>query len=158
VADGMLGKLARWLRMLGYDVAYSNNYADGQLLEIAVAEDRVLLTHDLELYQHAAVKGICAHYLQGETGEQKLAELARRFSVKLQIDMSTSRCPKCNTPVSPTVRSKVAGRVEKSTFDNYEQFWECPKCGQIYWQGAHWTRIQKSLQLAERILQEKEIG
>ncbi len=156
IADGMLGKLTRWLRMLGQDVEYSNNMEDTDLLAAAKKEDRILLTRDFELYQRALGKGVDAFYLEGATGEEKLAELAKRYGVPLEIDMSTSRCPKCNALVKPVPREKLAETVEKSTFEHYSEFWQCSKCGQIYWQGAHWTKIEKSLETAREILKKQE--
>ncbi|MDI6846854.1 MAG: Mut7-C RNAse domain-containing protein [Candidatus Bathyarchaeia archaeon] len=156
IADGMLGKLTRWLRMLGHNVKYSNKLDDAQLIMIAKKERRILLTRDLELYQQATAKGVDAFYLGGETEAEKLAQLTQRFNIKLEIDMTTSRCPKCNTRVKPIPKEKVADKIEKSTFSHYNKFWKCPKCGQIYWQGAHWTRIRKTLETAKEILKKTQ--
>jgi len=152
IADGMLGKLTRWLRILGHNVKYSDKLDDSQLITIAKKERRILLTTDLELYQQATAKGVDAFYLEGQTEEKKLAKLAKRFDLRLDIDMATSRCPKCNSRVKPISKEKVEDKVEKSTFSYYNEFWECPKCGQIYWQGAHWTRIRKTLKKAKETL------
>jgi len=152
VADGMLGKLTRWLRILGHNTKYSNKMDDAQLIMTAKKERRILLTRDLELYQQATAKGVDAFYLEGNTEAEKLAKLAQRFDIGLDIDMKTSRCPKCNTGVKPIPKEKAAGKVEKSTFDYYNEFWKCPKCGQIYWQGSHWTRIRKTLETAKETL------
>ena len=149
----MLGKLTRWLRMLGYDVEYSNKLDDAQLIATAKREQRTLLTRDLELYQQATTKGVTAFYLEGKTEAEKLAHLAKRFNIKLDIDMATSRCTKCNTRVKPTSKETVTDKVEKSTFSYYDEFWECPKCGQIYWQGAHWTKIRKTLEATKEELE-----
>jgi uncharacterized protein with PIN domain len=149
----MLGKLTRWLRMLGHNVKYSSKLDDAQLIMMAKKERRILLTRDLELYQQAIAKGVDAFYLEGENEAERLARLAKRFKVKLDIDMATSRCPKCNTRVKPIAKERVAVRVENSTFSCYNEFWECPKCGQIYWQGAHWTRIRKTLETAKENLE-----
>lgn len=153
IVDGMLGKLSRWLRILGHNVKYSNNLDDAQLLTIARKDRRILLTRDFELYQHATAKGMDAFYVEGDAGEEKLAALAKRFGVNLDIDMTISRCPKCNTKVKPIAKEEAAGKVEKSTFENYDEFWKCPKCCQIYWQGAHWTRIRRTLEAAREILE-----
>lgn len=152
IADGMLGKLTRWLRILGHNVKYSNKLDDAQLIIIAKKERRILLTRDLELYQQATAKGVDAFYLEGNTEAEKLAHLAQRFSIELDVDMTTSRCPKCNTQVKPIPKEKVADKIEKSTFAYYDEFWGCPKCGQIYWQGAHWTKIRKTLEKAKETL------
>jgi len=152
VADGMLGKLTRWLRMLGHNVKYSVEFDDVQLLMIAKKEKRVLLTRDLALYQQATARGIDALYLEGETEGERLAELARRYGIPLNIDMATSRCPKCNAKVKPISKEKAGHKVQKNTFTNYNEFWQCPKCRQIYWQGAHWTKIRKTLDTARENL------
>jgi uncharacterized protein with PIN domain len=134
--------------MLGYDVKYSTTLGDAGLVTIAKKEGRVLLTRDLELYQQASAKGIETAYLEGKSEEERLAELVIRFKINLEIDMAKSRCPKCNTKVKPILKEKTNNRVEKSTYTYYDKFWECPKCGQIYWQGAHWTKIRETLRMA----------
>ncbi|TET65742.1 hypothetical protein E3J49_00945 [Candidatus Bathyarchaeota archaeon] len=149
IADGMLGKLTRWLRMLGYDTKYSSELDDTQLIMIAKKEKRILLTKDLQLYQQATAKKADSFYSKGKSEEEKLAELANRFKIKLDIDMATSRCPKCNSQVKTIPKERVVDKVEKSTFAHYDDFWVCQKCGQIYWQGAHWIRILKTLKTAK---------
>jgi uncharacterized protein with PIN domain len=151
IADGMLGKLTRWLRMLGQDVKYSNQSEDAELIAIAEKEQRILLTRDLELYQHAVAKGIDAFYVEGRTEAEKLAELAERFDFSLTIDLRRSRCPRCNTQIRLTPKETITGKIEKNTLIHYDEFWKCPKCGQIYWQGAHWKGIQVTLEEAKKI-------
>jgi uncharacterized protein with PIN domain len=151
LADGMLGKLTRWLRMLGQDVSYSTDVEDSQLLNIAKSEKRILLTRDFELYQRTVGKGIESFYVQGDTSKEKLAELAHRFGISLEMDMSASRCPKCNAKVKPVSAEKAAEKVQKNTFVYYKEFWQCPKCGQVYWQGSHWVKIKKTLRDADEI-------
>jgi uncharacterized protein with PIN domain len=151
IADGMLGKLTRWLRMLGQDVQYSNKLDDAELIVMAKKEHRILLTRDVELYQRAVARGIDAFYIEGQTEAAKLAELAKRFDVPLEIDLKRSRCPRCNTKIRPTPKEKLAGKVEKNTFIYYNEFWKCPRCGHIYWQGAHWGRIRATLEKAKKI-------
>ena len=158
VVDGMLGKLARWLRMMGHDVEYSNNIDDSELLTIAKKQHGILLTRDFELYQRAITKEVDAFYVEGQTEEERLSELAKRFGIRLEIDMATSRCPKCNTQVKPVSKEDMANRVEKSTFEHYTEFWECPKCGQVYWQGAHWTKIRETLRTAGQNVQDLKKG
>lgn len=152
VADGMLGKLTRWLRMLGQDVEYSNQMDDAELLETANKKRRVLLTRDLELYKRAAARNIETFYVEGRTEAEKVAEIAGRFKIPLRINMEKSRCPVCNARVKPIPKKDVTEKVEKNTFTFYNEFWTCPKCGKIYWQGAHWGNIQATLEKAEKIL------
>jgi uncharacterized protein with PIN domain len=155
VADGMLGKLARWLRMMGHDVKYSAASDDDALLVLAKKERRILLTKDLELYQRAVAKGVGAFYVEGKTEAERLAELAERFRIPLVINLEESRCPNCNTKLRSTPKEKIAGKVEKNTYLHYDEFWRCPRCGQVYWQGAHWDRIRITLQEAEEDLKRK---
>lgn len=149
--DGMLGKLTRWLRILGYDVKYSDKIDDDELIALSTKEKRILLTRDLQLYRQAAAKGMDTFYFEGETNEQKLAKLAKRYSLDLQIDMKKSRCPMCNIRVKPILKGQAANHVEPNTLANYDDFWKCPKCGKIYWQGAHWKGIRKTLKKAAEL-------
>ena len=155
VVDGMLGKLTRWLRLLGHDVEYSNNMEDKDLIGIAKKEKMVLLTRDFQLYQQAVGKGLDALYVEGQTEPERLAEISKRFSIRLEVDMKISRCSKCNTIVKPILKEKIADKVEKNTLAHYDEFWMCPKCEQVYWQGAHWTRIGKILEKAQELLRTK---
>jgi uncharacterized protein with PIN domain len=141
--------------MLGHDVEYSNELNDAELSMIAKKERRTLLTKDLELYQRAIAKDIDAFYVEGRTEAERLAELAKRFNIPLVIDLKNSRCPRCNTNLRSTPKEKLAGKVEKNTFTYYDDFWECPKCGHVYWQGAHWGRIRATLEEAEENLKKK---
>ena len=151
IADGMLGKITRWLRMLGQDVKYSNQSEDAELIAMAEKEHRILLTRDLELYQRAVAKGIGAFHVEGRTEAEKLAELAERFDFSLTIDLKRSCCPRCNTRIHITPKEKLPNKIEKNTLIYYDQFWKCPRCGQIYWQGAHWKGIQATLEEAKKI-------
>jgi uncharacterized protein with PIN domain len=148
----MLGKLARWLRLLGHDVKYSNCMDDSDLIKIAKKEKRILLTRDFQLYQQATGKGLDTFYVEGQTEAERLVALSKRFSIRLEVDMKTSRCPKCNTTVKPILREMLADKVEKNTLAHYDQFWICPKCKQVYWQGAHWVKIGKILEKAREML------
>ena len=150
ITDGMLGKLTRWLRMLGHDVEYSRSDDDKKLIETAKSEERILLTRDFKLYQQAMMQGVDAVLVEAATGPEKLADLARRFNFKLEIDVTVSRCPKCNAKIKPVSKDRVIDRVPKATSTYYNEFWECPGCGQIYWQGAHWKRIEKTLKEARK--------
>lgn len=155
ILDGMLGKLTRWLRMMGHDAKYSTSLDDPELLAIAKNEKRVLLTRDLTLYQQAAARGVRAFYVGGNTQSERLAELAKRFEVPLQIEMKRSRCPKCNTKLAVVAKEDISTQVEKNTLAYYDTFWKCSNCGAVYWQGAHWTKIQVTLDEAKEKLKKE---
>ncbi len=141
--------------MMGHDVKYFPATDDDELLALAKKERRILLTKDLELYQRAVAKGVGAFYVEGKTEAERLAELAEQFGVPLKIDLENSRCPNCNTKLRSILKEKIVGKVEKNTYLHYDEFWRCPRCGQIYWQGAHWGRIRITLQEAEENLRRK---
>jgi len=151
IADGMLGKLTRWLRMLGQDVKYSTQFDDAELIAVAEQEHRILLTRDSELYHRATVKGVNTLYVEGRTEAEKLAKLADRLNFPLVIDLNHSRCPRCNAEIRLTPKETIADEVEKNTFTYYNEFWKCIKCGHIYWQGAHWDGICATLEEAKKI-------
>jgi uncharacterized protein len=153
LADGMLGKLTRWLRMLGQEVLYSVQFDDSQLLELAKNEKWVLLTKDFELYKRAISRGMDAYYVEGKTESERLAEVAKRYGLSLMIDMDKSHCPLCNTKLKQTPKVQLQNELKKNTFTYYNNFWKCPNCGQIYWQGAHWTQINNTLNQAHAKLQ-----
>ena len=153
ITDGMLGKLTRWLRMLGQNVEYSRSLDDKQLIEIAKKQRRVLLTRDLRLYQQAVTHGVSAFLVEGGTEAEKLANLAKRFDLTLEVDVTVSRCPKCNTRIRPVSKDKIVNSIPKKTSSYYNEFWICPNCEQIYWQGAHWERIGKTLRNAKQALE-----
>jgi uncharacterized protein with PIN domain len=152
ITDGMLGKLTRWLRLLGFDVEYANDIDDKKLMTMAKKEKRILLTRDLELFQQATARGADAFLVEGRTEPERLASMAKKFQFPLEIDVTVSRCPKCNTKIKPVAKDSVAEKIEKATFTYYNEFWQCPNCGQIYWQGAHWKRITETLENAKKIL------
>jgi uncharacterized protein len=150
IADGMLGKLARWLRMLGHDVVYSTKMGNNDLLSVAKKENRILLTRDSELYHRAIGRGLEVFYVDGKTEVQRLVQLASRYNFPLEIDMDKSCCPKCGTKLKAVAKEQVQGELEENTFRFYEKFWKCPTCQQIYWQGAHWKQITGTLKQAQQ--------
>ena len=149
VADGMLGSLARWLRMMGHDVEFPAILDDDKLMALAKKENRILLTRDLELYKRSAARGVDVFYMEGKNETERLAALAKRFGIALEIDLQFSRCPRCNAMIQVVQKTKIANKVEKNTFAHYDEFWECPRCGKVYWQGAHWPKIHDTLEEAK---------
>ena len=152
IADGMLGKLARWLRMLGHNVEYANTMDDKQLLKLVEIQGRVLLTRDVQLYRRAKSKNLYVFFIEGEGEVERLANTSRAFNFNLEIIPDRSRCPKCNNRINPVEKSQIQGKINHTTITHYEKFWQCPKCEKIYWQGAHWRRITETLQEAKKIL------
>jgi uncharacterized protein with PIN domain len=153
LTDGMLGKLTRWLRMLGQDVEYTGSMADKELIQKAKKTDSILLTRDLQLFQRAVARGAEAFLIESTDEAENLAGLAKRFEFELEVDLKISRCPKCNSQIRSVRKDSVINRIPETTSTYYNEFWECPSCMQIYWQGAHWKRIEKTLREARRALE-----
>lgn len=149
LADGMLGKLARWLRMLGQDVIYSIRFSDNELLDLAKTDGRVLLTKDFELYKRAISRGLDSFYVEGKTESAQLAEVYKRYGLTLAVDMDKAHCPLCNSKLQTASKEQLSEELEKNTYTYYDRFWKCPNCGQVYWQGAHWKQIVQTLTQAQ---------
>jgi uncharacterized protein with PIN domain len=152
ITDGMLGKLTRWLRILGHDVEYTGSMDDKELMQKAKKEDRVLLTRDVELFKQAIAKGAEAFLIEDPNQTANLASLAKRFKIKLEVNVKISRCPKCNGTIRTVSKSEIADKIPLTTCSNYNEFWQCQQCGQVYWRGAHWNRIEKTLDEARKAL------
>jgi hypothetical protein len=142
--------------MLGQDVEYTGSMTDKALIQKAKKTNRVLLTRDLQLFQRAISRGAEAFLIESTNEAQNLASLAKRFGFKLEINLKASRCPKCNTQIRSVRKDEVVNRIPKTTSTYYNEFWECPNCKQVYWQGAHWRRIKKTLREASEALRALE--
>jgi hypothetical protein len=143
VADGHLGKLVRDLRLLGIDVAYDPAAEDRQLVEIASRNDRALLTRDRRLLMHAAVRH--GYYLRSQNPLEQTVEVLRRFDLGSMLS-PFSRCLRCNALLEPAEKEKVIGQLESLTKIFYDKFRRCTGCGQVYWSGSHFTKLQKRLE------------
>lgn len=153
----MLGKLARWLRILGYDSLYAKEWSDSNLLLAAKRESLILLTSDTQLYRTAISRGVECFLVHGENDSEKLAYLADRFDLRLELDPMTSRCPICGFPIKPVTKEKIADSIPPTTFKAYQSFWICTNnsCAKIYWQGSHSKKIEEKLRNASEILDRK---
>ena len=143
VVDGHLGKLARDLRLLGLDVAYDPHAEDQQLIEIMERENRALLTRDRRLLMHAVVK--TGYFPRSQNADEQTVEVIRRFHLLGSITPFT-RCLRCNAPLRKVSKAEVIERLQPLTKIYYEQFRRCTGCGQIYWAGSHFSKLQKRLE------------
>ncbi|TMI36646.1 hypothetical protein E6H25_02100 [Candidatus Bathyarchaeota archaeon] len=106
VVDGMLGGLARWLRMLGYETEYDSKADDNTLLELSKNQEAILLTRDEELYNRARAKNINSVLVTGDKEEVRLAQLVKTLGISLEINMATTRCPECGSDLREISRDK----------------------------------------------------
>ena len=145
----MLGKLVRWLRMLGQDTIYSTKLTDMDLIFKAKRENRILITRDYKLYQNSVKHEIQVFYTTSQNKAEVLANLKNRFGIHLDIDMNLSRCPLCNNKLKQITKQKATKKIKQNTLFYYNDFWSCPKCQSIYWQGSHWKAITSTLNEAK---------
>jgi uncharacterized protein len=143
VADGHLGKLVRNLRLLGVDVAYDPAAEDRQLVEIASRDKRALLTRDRRLLMHAAVEH--GYYPRSQNPLEQTIEVLRRFDLGPTL-LPFSRCLCCNSLLEPTEKEKVISQLEPLTRIYYDEFRRCTGCGQVYWSGSHFEKLQKRIE------------
>jgi uncharacterized protein with PIN domain len=156
VVDGMLGSLARWLRMLGYVAEYESNADDSDLLRSSEKLETVLLTRDEELYNRALSKRIRSVLILGSTEEARLGLLAKTLGISLEIDMASTKCPECGSELHEISKVDAAGAVPDKSLDLYDRFWRCTNsiCGKTYWVGSHWKQIRHTLEEARKIASE----
>jgi uncharacterized protein with PIN domain/sulfur carrier protein ThiS len=142
IADVHLGKLVRRLRLLGFDCLYDPQLDDEQLAEISARENRVLLTRDRDLLKRSIVlHGI---YLRSDQPAEQVREVVRRLDLQEAI-RPFSRCLTCNGRFRAVSKEEVRDRIPPLTYTHIDTFYECRNCGKIYWQGAHWERLQRIL-------------
>jgi uncharacterized protein with PIN domain len=141
VADVMLGKLARWLRALGYDTLYFRDAPDSRLLGIALRERRQLLTRDVGL---AARAGAAGFLIQTEGLDAQLREVMAASGLRSRAPLS--RCLECNGTLARRAPTEVRDRVPPYTAATQQEFWECAGCARVFWAGTHAEGILSRLQ------------
>jgi uncharacterized protein with PIN domain len=144
--DVHLGSLARRLRLLGVDTAYSNDAEDAGLVERAGRERRVLLTQDRGLLMRRALWA--GAYVRGHGADAQLADVLDRFAPPLA---PWTRCSACNGELAEVEKDEVADRLEPGTRRCYERFSRCRSCGRVYWRGAHGRRLDAVVADALRV-------
>lgn len=137
--DNHLGRLAVYLRMLGFDSLYENNYSDEQLAALLTENARILLTRDRRLLMRKVVRyGYCLRSLEPQA---QLREVVRRFDL-LRWARPFHRCLRCNALLEPVEKAAILERLEPKTKLYFDEFALCRACDRVYWKGSHWERMQ----------------
>jgi uncharacterized protein with PIN domain len=146
MVDSNVGKLARWLRMMGYNTRFFNGSNDSQMVREALEEGRVILTRDTQIMKRRVVS----------TGKLKVILISnddphqqiRQVIVSLKLDMAYpfTICLECNQPLEEKNPAQVKNRVPLYVFQTQRQYMECPACHRIYWRGTHWQAMTLQLQ------------
>ena len=139
ILDVHLGKLARRLRLLGFDALYENHWADREIVRLASADHRAILTRDRGLLMTGSVTH--GYWVRSTVPDEQTREVLRRFDLRDQVRPFT-RCMACNSPVEPVAKEEIIERLAPKTKLYYDEFQRCIGCGRIYWKGSHFRRIQ----------------
>ena len=142
VADAMLGRLAKSLRMLGYDVLYRPDIEDRDLRLVAVRDGRIVLTRDREVAESALPIEVVT--IDSDDPREQLRRAVRDLGLSVEEGLFT-RCLVCNEPVVDVERSEVEGQVPPYVYETQEHFVRCPRCGRIYWPATHVARAREWL-------------
>ena len=134
VLDVHLGKLAGYMRMLGFDCLYRNDYEDPELAYISSTQARTLLTCDRKLLHRKEITH--GYFVRSRDPQVQVGEVIRHFRLKQHI-RPFSRCINCNGSIAPVDKAMIADRLQPRTRQHYDVFYICQDCGQIYWQGSH---------------------
>jgi uncharacterized protein with PIN domain len=151
VLDGHLGRLASYLRMLGFDTSYRNDFGDVELAEISVVEKRILLTRDRGLLKCDKVTH--GFLIKTRDPKEQLLSVVRRFELGCLINPFT-RCISCNGALELVEKDKVIDQIEPKTKKYFNKFKRCSICRKVYWAGSHHERMLKLIDWIIRVTPE----
>ena len=140
VLDTHLGRLAAYLRLLGFDTLYRNDYDDPTLAEISAKEKRILLTRDIKLLMRKKITH--GTFVRATQPQQQLLEIISRLDLRNSLK-PFSRCLHCNGKIQPVDKSAIMDRLMPRTIKYYNDFWQCKRCRKVYWKGSHYLRMQQ---------------
>ena len=144
MCDDQLGKLARWLRIIGQDVFYKNRLEDSELIDVAVRESRFILTRDLRLSKILEDRSIPHHIVLENYPAHQLKEVVAKFSDRIKIRVF-SRCTECNLVLEPVDKEKVMDRIPPFVLKTQTRFRQCPGCKKVFWAATHRTHVDEQL-------------
>jgi len=146
IVDNNVGKLAKWLRIMGYDTLFFNGSNDSRMVAIALAEERVILTRDTQIMKRRVVTSgrLQAILIQTDEPERQMYQVIDSLLLDCQSKPFTM-CLECNQPLMEKSKQQVKDLVPPYVFQTQNQYMECPKCHRIYWRGTHWQRMTEKL-------------
>ena len=139
VLDCHLGRLAAYLRLLGFDTLYQNNYHDAELAAISTKEERILFTCDRQLLMRREITR--GYFVRSRQPHQQLPEVIRRFNLKNALQ-PFSRCMHCNGPLHSVEKDAISQHLPPRTKMYFNEYWQCEGCQKVYWKGSHYERMQ----------------
>jgi len=151
LADVHLGRLARQLRMMGFDTAWADHLADASIVKEARAAARIILTRDRGLLKRRLVTH--GYLVRSLEPREQLAEVIARFDLSLRVRLFT-RCMECNVPLARVPRLSVLDAVPSAVAETCSDFSRCPRCGKVFWRGTHWESMKR---LAADVLASRQV-
>ncbi len=148
IADHMLGRLAKWLRFMGYDVMYPKVMEDSMLADIASKEGRILLTRDVQLSHTKKARTI---YVKSDKLDEQIDQMIRELHIT--DEHMFSRCAECNETLESIEKEKATGKVPDRVLETHDELYFCRRCGRFYWKGTHYKNIEERLR---KMFSEKE--
>ena len=142
IATMELGRLARWLRLLGYDCIFFDRAKKRDIVIESLREDRAILTRETRLSRFSGVRMI---HIESDFVEEQLAQVIKSLHLSIDRNGMFTRCIECNTPIERAEKESVVSKVPPYVFKTQEEFMRCPGCGKIYWKGTHWDLANKFL-------------
>lgn len=139
-----LGRLARWLRILGYDTVYFEADNKKGLAIKSLKEDRIILTRDTGFSRYAGFKTVL---IKSDYFKEQLKQAMKLLSLEIDEKALFSRCIMCNTQLETAKKESVKQKVPEFVYEMQEKFYQCPKCKRVYWQGTHWGNMKQIVKL-----------
>lgn len=146
ILDVHLGKLAKYLRLFGFDTKYNNDNLDFELIEISLKESRILLTRDLGILKNSKLK--YGYFLRSNEPIEQIKEIVDVFRLKPYMQPFT-RCLECNGEIKATEKELILSKLEPKTIEFYNEFFKCNQCHKIYWKGSHWKKMESFIKIFE---------
>jgi hypothetical protein len=143
-----LGKLATWLRILGFDAQYSLEDKPGALIIQALKDDRLILTRNQRLPKE---RGIRIILVRSGTVKEQLCQTFDELKIKPDESRIFSRCVLCNKELAKADKDKIKDSVPEFVFASHDEFFACPQCGRAYWAGTHWGNVSEAIKEIGRI-------
>lgn len=145
ICDRNLGKLAKWLRILGYDTLYCRGNAERDFLRQAEREGRIYLTRKRDFTRRSHSGRLFV--IEADRVEGQIGEVVKALSLTPDPARRMSLCLRCNAPLEEVAREAVEGLVPVHVYRNYSEFRRCSRCGRVYWPGTHRLHIEESLRM-----------
>ena len=137
----MLGRLAKRMRLLGFDVLYDRTMTDNEIIRLSLAQNRIILTRDTGL----AGRPLAAHHvlIKHDSIDDQLSQILDAFTIA-SVPGPLTRCSRCNEPLASIARPEVKDLVPQYVYERYDDFLRCSKCERIYWKGTHVRNMRLS--------------